>query len=353
MLPLGLSLLPRSIQRLLDQPPDTALPESTVPPEPTVPSPRPSVSTRVLQIFSTDRNAFGLFRVYHSDRKPSHDPEECIDLQDLSDSPAATGNAVPLEVPQPAESSFYPYPNESSFRLGEWYWNGAQKSRESFRELLSIIGDPEFRPADLKQVQWGKIDANLAQNDFDKERETDKKDLEWIDEDAGWKKTPVKISVPFHKRAKDPGPQDYHVGHLYHRSLVSVIREKLANPDHAQRFHYQPFKLFWQPTNTSQEIRVHGELYTSAAFLDANREVQEMPGEPGCKLERVVIAMMFWSDATHLTTFGTAKLWPCYLFFGNESKYRRCKPNCHLCSHVAYFQAVRGYFATYFPYLLF
>jgi hypothetical protein len=49
---------------------------------------------------------------------------------------------------------------------------------------------------------------------------------------------------------------------------------------------------------------------------------------------------MFWSDATHLTAFGNAKLWPCYMFFGNESKYRRCKPSCNLCSHVAYFQTV-------------
>ena len=35
---------------------------------------------------------------------------------------------------------------------------------------------------------------------------------------------------------------------------------------------------------------------------------------------------MFWSDSTQLTQFGTAKLWPLYVFFGNESKYRRCQP---------------------------
>ena len=111
------------------------------------------------------------------------------------------------------------------------------------------------------------------------------------------------------------------MGYLYHRSLVSVIREKLANPHHTSHFHYQPFELFWQPTNTSPAVQVHGELYMSPAFLDAHREVQEMPGEPGCNLKSVVVAMMFWSDAMHLTSFGMAKLWPCYLFFGNESKY--------------------------------
>ncbi|KJA18100.1 hypothetical protein HYPSUDRAFT_145489 [Hypholoma sublateritium FD-334 SS-4] len=47
---------------------------------------------------------------------------------------------------------------------------------------------------------------------------------------------------------------------------------------------------------------------------------------------------MFGSDATHLTSFGSAALWPCYMYFGNESKYRRCKPTCNLCNHIAYFQ---------------
>jgi len=49
---------------------------------------------------------------------------------------------------------------------------------------------------------------------------------------------------------------------------------------------------------------------------------------------------MFWSDATHLTNFSDAKLWPLYLFFGGDSKYLRCKPSCHLCEHIAYFQTV-------------
>ena len=51
---------------------------------------------------------------------------------------------------------------------------------------------------------------------------------------------------------------------------------------------------------------------------------------------------MFWSDATHLTQFGNSQLWPCYLFIGNESKYRWCKPSCNSCSHIAYFQKVRA-----------
>ncbi|KAH7904490.1 hypothetical protein BJ138DRAFT_1019091 [Hygrophoropsis aurantiaca] len=81
--------------------------------------------------------------------------------------------------------------------------------------------------------------------------------------------------------------------------------------------------------------------------MDAHKEVQGLPNEPGCDRPKVVVALQFWSDSTHLTSFGNAKLWPLYLWFGNESKYRRCKPSCHLCNHIAYFQPLPDYFKDF------
>jgi hypothetical protein len=49
---------------------------------------------------------------------------------------------------------------------------------------------------------------------------------------------------------------------------------------------------------------------------------------------------MFWSDLTHLANFGTAKLWPIYMLFGNLSKYIRVKPNAGAEHHVAYIPSV-------------
>ena len=49
---------------------------------------------------------------------------------------------------------------------------------------------------------------------------------------------------------------------------------------------------------------------------------------------------MFWSDSTHLANFGTAKVWPLYLYFGNLSKYIHGKPNSNACHHVAYIPSV-------------
>ena len=289
-----------------------------------------SVLPRALHFFTTLANSFGLSRRYQGDRLPTHHPEDKIMLQHLTLTPVA-------DMTESRDSaSFYPYPNKSSFLLGDWYWNGRiQKSQESFKELIKIVGAPEFRPEDVSGTCWNYINAQLQAG-------ADELGPEQSFEGAGWTKTAVTIKVPFHKRTAKPGVYDYHVGDMHHRKLISVIREKLKNPQHDKLFHYQPYNLIWQPRGSPTPINVHGELYTSEAFLQAHQDLQQSPPEPGCDRERVVVALMFWSDATQLTTFSDAKLWPCYMFFGNESKYRRCKPSSCLCSHVAYFNHVRA-----------
>jgi hypothetical protein len=312
------------------------------PPDETLQSevhPRPS---RLLRLIRSPRNIFGLLREFFTDQLPSHDPDELVSLEDLCcTSTPAVSSPDDLRLPSaesPAaqsSSTFYPFPNKSSFLLGHWYWNGGvQKSQKDFKNLLDVITQPDFKSEDVRHTKWGKINDLLATG------EGEGGDEQWLDVDAGWSKTQVKISVPFHRRTSNPGPQHYVCADLYHRSLVDIIKERLANPRNFERFHLEPYRLIWKPTNDSPEVHVHGELYTSRAFFDAHCELQRSPGEPGCDLPRVIVALMFWSDSTQLTTFGNTKLWPCYVFFGNESKYRRSKPSCNLCSHAAYFQNV-------------
>lgn len=288
--------------------------------------------TRVLKFFKSPRGIFGLRRTYYSTDPPSHDPEELVTLMDLS----STRNLVSGNRPMSTNATYFPYPNRNSFLLGNWYWNeGVQKSQQSFNNLMNVVGDPSFDPSDIRDTKWLAINAALGSSEQEEASEG-----EWADVDAGWIKTSIKISVPFSYHTPRPGPQAYIGGDLYHRSLVSVMRERISDPHFAQRFHFEPYQLTWSPHPKSYEIPVQGELYTSPAFLEAHRKLQDLPGEPGCNFQRVVVALMFWSDATHLTSFGNAKLWPFYLFFGNESKYRRCRPSCNLCCHVAYFQDV-------------
>jgi hypothetical protein len=121
-----------------------------------------------------------------------------------------------------------------------------------------------------------------------------------------------------------------------------VIRERVSNDD--THFHYDPYELLWKWTGDAKEVRIHGELYTSAAFLSEHKKLQGSPPVPGYNAPRAVVSLMFWSDATHLTSFGNAKLWPCYLYFGNDFKYQRAKPSSRLGNHIAYFQPVRFFY---------
>ncbi|KAG2056121.1 hypothetical protein BDR06DRAFT_981565 [Suillus hirtellus] len=313
-------------QHILPQPPPPHMAESTLssttdhPPT----SDTSSLLSHTLHFFVTLPNTFGLSRRYYGNQLPTHDPEEVTTLENLTLTPLDqvswdqnTGGGD--------KNLFYPYPNKSSFLLGDWFWNGGlQKSHKSFRELLQIIED-------ISAMWWNLINDKLGSSAEGAGR------LTMPFEGAGWKKTAINIKIPIHKRVDNPGVHDYLTADFFHRSLVSVIREKLKNQTHDKLFHYQPYELLWNGGPSKKPTRVHGELYTSEAFIEVHCKLQESQPEPGCELERVIVALMFWLDLTHLTSFGNSKLWPCYMFFGNESKYRRCKPSCRLCNHVAYF----------------
>jgi Plavaka transposase len=316
--------------------PLTALPSlaeipSIAPPRTSTASelPHPGASAPKLKQFRLDspKNTFQVFRRYYAADFPSHDPDEGLPSTYFSD------------VTQPGSSLYAPYPNGSSFLLGEWFWkDGGQKSLKDFNDLLRVLGHPDFSLDDIQHTRWNFINRQLGSLEEDA--------APWLNNetDAGWVQESITLTIPFHKQLKDSagnklGNKPFQAGTFYCRSIVSVLRERLASAD-AHHFHYDPYELYWQPRPESDPIRLFGDLYTSSEFLRIHQELQDSPPEPGCTLPRVVIGLIFSSDLTHLTQFGDVKLWPVYLFFGNDSKYRRCKPSCHLCNHIAYLQAV-------------
>ena len=310
-------------------PPVESMPASSTPRSALGSQPRPSRDLKI-----TPRNKFGLFRQYHAVDFPSHDPEAEAQLSDIPD-PAT--NDLENSCSGGSESLFKPYPNKNAFLLGEWYWNGGtQKTKESFKKLMDIICDKSFNPADIEGISWDALNSSLGMS-------SDSSESLWFDEpDAGWIQTAISLPVPFHQNTPVPGSIQYTLPPFRHRSIVSVLREKMANPHDFKHFHLEPYELRWKRRDMpeTESTRVYGEAYTSPAFLKAHEELQEADGEPGCSLPRVLIGLMFGSDSTHLTSFGTAALWPCYMYFANESKYRRCKPTCKLCNHIAFFRKV-------------
>ena len=290
-------------------------------------APGQPLSRRILR---TPCNLFGLIRQYFAVKFPSVDPEEEVTLTQLSDYPTTSA-----ADDTGTTTNFYPFPNESSFHLGHWYWTGGvSKSLQSFKDLVDIVEHTDFDPGDIRETKWDKINKILGEN------VKEGGEGEWADVDAGWKTTPIKIEVPFHNRMETTGVKEYMAANLHHRSLVDVIKERITDPHSGSTFHMEPYKLLWRPSEDHPEVRLHGELYTSDAFIEEHQALQDSPGEPGCNLPRVVVGCMVYSDLTHLTAFGDNHLWPCYFHFGNDTKYCRCRPSCNLCNHVAYFETV-------------
>ncbi|KAG6912491.1 hypothetical protein DXG01_014200, partial [Tephrocybe rancida] len=129
---------------------------------------QPESSASTTPTLITPHNVFGVFRRYYIQDGTSmqqHDPDSRETLLTLSDIPI-------IEVPAKADPSdvYAPFPNKTSFLLSDWYWNrGAQKSKDSFRQLLRIIGSKDFAPGDIASTNWHRVDRQLGINEWDRE----------------------------------------------------------------------------------------------------------------------------------------------------------------------------------------
>ncbi|RXW19487.1 hypothetical protein EST38_g6370 [Candolleomyces aberdarensis] len=212
---------------------------------------------------------------------------------------------------------------------------GHRHKKPSYRALLNVVGDENFNPKDVREANWPAIDKALATSQY----EADDLDPNWEDDDGiSWACTDITITVPFNTLSSTPGTKNFVVPGFHYRPLVPTIKRKLESLTTHEFFHTFGYELRWRPSEEHEDVRVYGEIYTSPAFLEAYKELQQSPVEKDCSLPRYVLALMFASDATMLASFGTAKLWPLYLCFGNDSKYRRAKPSENLFEQVAYFE---------------
>ena len=292
-------------------------------------------------VIPTEMNSFGLFRLYDEESIPSsNDPEDRSGANPL---PTPISETVVSQSLPRSMNPFYPYPNENSWRIGDWYWNGgAQKSKHSFKKLVEIITNADFRTEDLCHANWTAIDRQLGSLEtvHDPSQVTPDSE-EWQAEDNGWVRRDITISVPFPRRSLNPGPRNFTIVNFHRRCLLSIIREVLSDPGRCKTFRFEPYSLRWKRSYDADDIGVYGDLFSSQAFIAAHRDLQGVHLDyTNCTLPWRIVALMFWSDATQLTTFRDAKLWPLYVYFGNESKYQRCAPTMNHCSHAAYFQTV-------------
>lgn len=328
-------LVPRHFDDLLPADEDTNPSDSSAnhPPSQASQNPPQRKIQRVLltlrDSLQTVFNTFGLCRQYP--RRPSFEPDKFIPSSLLARSCPVAADAHTRGSDSSPELSEPPYPflNMTIYRLMTWMNSGShQKSENEVTRLVrEVIQAEDFNPRDLDGFSVRKSLRTLDN--------TGGKGTVTFPDD--WLETDIILDIP--TKSKDDESRSFTIPGFHYRPLIAVIRSAFADIQ-ANAFHLFPFKRLWKDPLDDHQERVFDELYTSDSWLEAQDHLQRQPREPNCSLERVIAGLMFFSDATHLANFGTAKAWPLYLYFGNLTKYARSAPTSGACHLVGFFPSV-------------
>ncbi|TFK58883.1 hypothetical protein BDN72DRAFT_948719 [Pluteus cervinus] len=297
----------------------------------------------------------------------------------LSDNLSRATISPPSRPPRPRRHRtiaeiIAPYPRFSAFLYNRSFWRSGSKTKRDRSEFIQdVLLHPEFRTEDIAGIDFDQLDETVVCH------HQALKPAGHLDDDddslrgRGWTESIICIDVPTgqkltkavkkkkaasrrrlvqdRKDASDADSDDepdiaklqrlkLRVPGFHHRNLMDLLIET-CNGQEAKNFHWHPYEEHWHPPWPGATAeRVHGELYASKAFLDADHALHQSPPEPGCDLPRAIIAIMFYSDATHLAQFGQASLHPIYVFFGNQSKYDRGVRACNAVHNLAFLPGV-------------
>ncbi|PSR71616.1 hypothetical protein PHLCEN_2v12469 [Hermanssonia centrifuga] len=300
-------------------------------------------------VYETEPNDFGMYRRYG--RKPSQDIAQEDHDDSLCDSPSIAtapssisssplqsfGRAVVNGIGK-IPAWFSPFTNASIFRIMHWAYTGSnQKSTAEIDRLVhQVLLAPDFNKEDLQGFRMGREEHRL-----DDHTTASSPDLP-VDE--GWHEADIQIPLPKEKTKHQSEEQAPHlkIKGVWHRKLLDIIVAAYRDKS-VRQLTSIPYQLFFQDTNSNQmPERVYTEGYTCDALVEEDAKIQALPRNPEDQedVEYSIVPLMLWSDSTHLANFGTASLWPIYLYLGNLSKYLRCKPSSFAAHHLAYIPSV-------------
>jgi hypothetical protein len=305
-------------------------PAASLPPIPPGSYALPRVILHVRDWMRTDCNTFNILREYA--HRPSYDPDSFLSEDDLSNYPGQCPSNSAESAPPSLRPPPWPFQNMSIYLLMEWMITGSNKKSigEVDRLASDVLGSKDFNLEDLAGFSARRENKRLDLS------EEDSPDSPYAHD--GWLESSVEISVPTGSKDSSGRGALFTVPGLHHRPLLSVMKNALVDVT-ARYFHFSPFKRIWKPS-VGPEQRCFDEVYTSDSWIKLHNDLQKQPNEPGCKLEKVILGLMFWSDSTHLANFGTAKVWPIYMYFANLSKYFRGKADSAAAHHIAYIPSV-------------
>ncbi|KAG6831420.1 hypothetical protein H0H92_010633 [Tricholoma furcatifolium] len=306
------------------------------------------------EIFETDPDAMGLFRRYTT--LPSADPDRQVTIHHVADAPTfiRLQDSVarsPLSVfgPHIAEnnatspSSFFaPFLNATVFRLMNWFYQSTTKTLADLDNLVhDVILQPDFSIHDLEGFSASRESKRLEKDTIPQSHSitsTDKSlpELPYSTTD-NWRTTNIEVPLPLVRmRHRNEQAAPKLKVPVIHRDILEVV-ESLLKDFSFQNYHLRGFKQFWRPSPDEPKQRVYSEVYNTDIFLGMEKQ---LPTIEGCNLEKVVVPLLVYSDSTHLANFGTASLWPIYIWTGCLSKYTRVKPSSFAAHHLAYLPSI-------------
>ncbi|KAF8834278.1 hypothetical protein BDN67DRAFT_992701 [Paxillus ammoniavirescens] len=280
-------------------------------PPPRLEPPQNSIQRVLLYVFDsfcTGFNKFGIGREYH--HRPSHDPDSFLSTEELSNIPTNASPTTAESANASDQSPLWPWPNMT-------IWLAINLHSSEVTQLArQVLLAEDFKTEDLlgfdalmEIKRMGRVEEMANPEDpFSKD---------------GWQSTPVTIQVP--TREKDAGGlgngKPFTIEGFRFWKITSVIRATFSETS-SRWFHLTPFKHIWKSPVTGREQWLNDELYSLDAWNDAHDEIQKQQRTDDCKQERVVAALMFSLDATHLAQFGHA--------------YKRASPNTGPCHPIAF-----------------
>ncbi|KIJ48727.1 hypothetical protein M422DRAFT_247583 [Sphaerobolus stellatus SS14] len=309
--------------------------------------PDPATPSRGRQ-FITPPNPYGVYRRYYY--KPTYDPNGVLPSKGLSraacseatDDPTSQEFLDPLSTRPP----YYPFPNYTQYLLSSYSYTSEARSGEcsaaDYNAPVKTLMTPGFVPQDLQT-------HSAAQRDSLLDRYGEGILGEGEPEHRGGWTTNVKVPIQIPEGKKNwtnSNGQTYHISGLHHQSIVDIVKQKFETNKY---LHYTPFEMWWCPPNGSSEQCLYGDISSSDSFITAMNEVHNDPffQVPNYHLEKVVACVMVYSDSTHLAQFGSASLWPIYVFSGNADSWFRMSSNTDADDHWAYIpslpQDLRGF----------
>ena len=230
----------------------------------------------------------------------------------------------------------HPFRNDTYFEAVKAFCLGpSSKTARGMDSIAELITSGRIVPEDL---QGFKAATEL--------RRLDKFGAESPITGGPWRAGSVRIKMPCMRAnqpsfSKEEDAPEFEIPGIRYRSLVDLLTSKINSPATSESFVNTPFTEWWCPPGSSTPVRVYGEAYSSDAAVKMFEEIKGIPPPvDGPQVESVIVLLMLGSDATHLANFGTASLWPLYVFFGNMSKYTASKPSEFPACHLAYLPKV-------------